>query len=194
MAGKPRPTNDPTPDQGALPVLDPPLRQLLARWRALCRGAAMPRRERIDVAAFEPELQPFLALVDIAEGGSKLRFRYCGAKLAEAAGMDLTGHMVHRLNPDRPYAAYIEALYDRAQSTERPVYSECSYSARRSAATRWTQRLICPLASGAGQVVSFIAAQTYRDSFDSDGQSAAPAARPSFVHHDHFVPGRVVIL
>jgi hypothetical protein len=194
LAGNLRPTAGPASTDAAPPELDPPLRQLLAAWRALCRGAAMPRRERIDVAAFAVELQPFLALVDIAEGGSKLRFRYCGAKLAEAAGMDLTGHLVHRLNPDRPYAAYIEALYDRAQSTQRPVYSECSYTAQRSAATRFTQRLICPLASGGGQVVSFIAAQTYCDSIDRDGESAAPAERPSFVYHDHFVPGRVVVL
>jgi hypothetical protein len=170
--------------------LDPPLRQLLTIWTTLCHGPAMPQRERIDVAHIDPELQPFLALVDIVDGGSKLRFRYCGAKLAEAAGMDLTGHLVHRLNPDRPYAAYIEALYDRAQSSKRPVYSECSYSAQRSAVTRRTQRLICPLAGGGGRVVGFIAAQTYRDEGIHDGLGD----RPSFVYHDHFVPGRVVIL
>jgi hypothetical protein len=170
--------------------LDPPLRQLLTVWMELCRGGPMPRREHFDVAHLEPELQPFLALVDIADGGSKLRFRYCGAKLAEAAGMDLTGHLVHRLNPDRPYAAYIEALYDRAQGSKRPVYSECSYSAQRSAVTRRTQRLICPLASGSGQVVGFIAAQTYRDEGTHDGLTE----RPSFVYHDHFVPGRVVVV
>jgi len=170
--------------------LDPPLRQLLTLWTALCHGGAMPRRERVVAAHLEPELQPFLAQVDITDSGSKLRFRYCGAKLAEAAGMDLTGHLVHRLNPDRPYAAYIEALYDRAQMSKRPVYSECSYSAQLSAVTRRTQRLICPLAGGGGRVAGFIAAQTYHDEGVHDGLGE----RPSFVYHDHFVPGRVVIL
>jgi len=160
--------------------------ELVRHWLTQCRGNDLPMRAGVDLDELRPALRAHLALVDIVESGTRLMFRFCGADLAEAAGMDLTGRMVHRLNPDKPYAAYIEALYDRCQVSRRPVFSKCSYSLRRSPATLFTRRLICPLGGDSGAVVGFIAAQTFDLRGDGD--------HPSLVHHDHFVPGQVAVL
>jgi hypothetical protein len=167
-------------------VLDPTLQLLLGAWEARCEQGQPPRLGSIAPDELDATLRPFLALVHIVNSGMQLQFQYCGTTLAAAAGMDLTGKLVHRLNPDRPYAAYIEALYDRSQHARRPVYSECTYARSGSSKTLLTRRLICPLRGAADAVAGFIAGQT----FSTTGKGAAP----TLVHHDHFVPGAISVL
>jgi len=168
------------------PTDDPVIRALFAFWEQARGGRDMPAKEDIDPLRLGRKLLPHILLIDLAEGGRRLRYRLCGTAVAEAAGADLAGMHVDELNPNPAYTGYIDSLYRRCIEARRPVYSESRYLAHKSSGLRLTRRLICPLADASGTIDRFISAQT----FDAVGVGLAPTVTVA----DDFRHGPIEVL
>jgi len=140
---------------------DPIVAALFAFWESTRGERAMPAIREVDPLRLGGRLLPHLMLIDLVEGGARLRYRLCGTAVAEAAGADLTGMHVDELNPNPVYTQYIDGLYRRCMAERRPVYSESRYLAHLSSGLRVTRRLICPLSDGGDTIVRFVSAQTF---------------------------------
>lgn len=163
--------------------------RLLDYWRTRQPAAGrLPARADIDPVALGPDLLPYMALVDVIDaGGDKaFRFRLVGTMLAEQAGLDLTGHRIDELNPNRSYAAYINGLYQQSLASRRPVYSETGYRAL-SGRRGLTRRLICPLAADGLVPDMFVAIQV----FETD---TAFGDAPTYTHAKDFIPGPTLVV
>lgn len=163
------------------------LSHLLEVWQQQYPGPGrLPPRLAIDPIALGPELLPYVALIEAVDGGRRFRFRLVGSRLAQNAGLDLTGRHVDEVNPNRSYAAYIAELYTQSMSARRPVYSETRY---RSGSGRigLTRRLICPLSSDGEQIDMFVAAQV----FEADN---GLGDTPTYTFAEGFEPGATLVL
>lgn len=142
-------------------VDDPVTQQLMAFWDASRGARSMPSKADIDPLRLGPKLLPHIMLIDLVEGGTRLRYRLCGTAVAGAAGVDLAGKYVDELNPNPAYTRYIDGLYRRCIAARRPIYSESGYVALSSTVRRTTRRLICPLSDDGETILHFISAQTF---------------------------------
>lgn len=140
-------------------LADRRLARLLAYWQHK-RPAPdrLPRRADIDPLELGRELLPYVALIEVADGGARFRFRLVGTRLSADAGLDLTGRFIDEVNPSRDYADYIGGLYRLTLRERRPTYSETRYLAE-SGRTGYTRRLLCPLAADGQTVDMFVGAQ-----------------------------------
>lgn len=165
---------------------DPIMAALLGFWEAARGDRAMPAISDVDPLRLGGKLLPHLMLIDLVEGGARLRYRLCGTAVAEAAGADLAGTHVDELNPNPAYTRYIDGLYRRCLAERRPIYSESRYLAHRSSGLRVTRRLICPLGDGGETIVRFVSAQT----FVRSGAGLAPTVTLA----DEFESGPIEVL
>lgn len=159
--------------------------RLLELWRRARPGPGLlPDRQGVDPLILGPDLLPYVALVEITHGGRRFRFRLVGSRLIVHAGLDLTGHYIDDLNPNRDYATYINGLYMQGIREGLPVYSETRY---RAASNRLglTRRLLCPLAADGVAADMFIAAQTFQTDDD-------PGDPPTYTYAASFMPGVTV--
>jgi hypothetical protein len=165
-------------------LADRRIAHLLGLWRAARPAPGrLPARAAIDPVRLGPDILPYMALVDATHGGTRFRFRLVGGKLAEHAGLDLSGSYIEDLNPNRDYVDYINGLYRLAIAEGLPVYSETRYRAP-SGRTGLTRRLTCPLADDGVTVDKFVAAQVFEtDNRDGDA--------PTYTHAASFLPGIV---
>lgn len=156
--------------------------RLLELWRRGRPGPGiLPSRQDLDPLILGPDLLPYVALVDVTHDGTRFRFRLVGTKLIAHAGLDLTGHYIDELNPNRDYADYINGLYRQSMTTYLPVYSETRYRAP-SDRVGLTRRLTCPLASDGGMIDMFIAVQTFQT-------DSGPGDPPTYTYAASFMPG-----
>lgn len=156
--------------------------RLLTLWRA-ARPAPdrLPARAAIDPVTLGAELLPYAALIEATHNAARFRFRLVGSKLAEHAGLDLTGHYIEDINPNREYADYVNSLYRLARDEGLPIYSETRYRAP-SGRVGLTRRLTCPLAADGRRVDMFVAVQVFEtDSGEGDA--------PTYTYAASFLPG-----
>lgn len=156
--------------------------RLLSLWRA-ARPApgCLPGRAAIDPLTLGAELLPYAALIEATDNATRFRFRLVGSKLAEHAGLDLTGHYIEDINPNRDYAEYVNSLYRLARDEGLPIYSETRYRAP-SGRVGLTRRLTCPLAAAGRSVDMFVAVQIFEtDRGDGDV--------PTYTYAASFLPG-----
>ncbi len=156
--------------------------RLLTLWRAARPGPdLLPGRSACDPLTLGAELLPYAALIEATDNATRFRFRLVGSRLAEHAGLDLTGHYIEDLNPNRDYVDYVNHLYRLARDEKLPVYSETRYRAP-SGRVGLTRRLTCPLAANGGRVDMFVAVQVFEtDSGDGDA--------PTYTYAASFHPG-----
>ncbi|MFN3398816.1 MAG: PAS domain-containing protein [Ferrovibrio sp.] len=161
--------------------------RLLTLWRAARpkseKGGPdlLPGRAACDPLTLGAELLPYAALIEATDNATRFRFRLVGSRLAEHAGLDLTGHYIEDLNPNRDYADYVNSLYRLARDTRLPAYSETRYRAP-SGRVGLTRRLTCPLAADGRSVDMFVAVQVFEtDSGDGDA--------PTYTYASSFHPG-----
>ncbi len=155
---------------------------LLGLWRA-ARPAPnrLPGRAASDPLTLGAELLPYAALIEATDNATRFRFRLVGSRLAEHAGLDLTGHYIEDLNPNREYVEYVNGLYRQARDEGLPVYSETRYRAP-SGRVGLTRRLTCPLAADGRNVDMFVAVQVF-ETDDRDGDA------PTYTYAASFQPG-----
>jgi hypothetical protein len=161
--------------------------RLLGLWRAARpkseQGAPdlLPGRAAIDPLMLGAELLPYAALIEATDNATRFRFRLIGSRLAEHAGLDLTGHYIEDLNPNRDYVEYINGLYRLGRDEGLPIYSETGYRAP-SGRTGLTRRLTCPLAADGRKVDMFVAVQVF-ETDDRVGDA------PTYTYAASFQPG-----
>lgn len=161
--------------------------RLLEIWRAARpkseqgAPARLPGRAAADPLTLGAELLPYAALIDATDNATRFRFRLVGSRLAEHAGLDLTGHYIEDINPNQSYCEYVNSLYRQARDTGLPVYSETRYRAP-SGRVGLTRRLTCPLAADGIRVDMFVAVQVFEtDRGDGDA--------PTYTYAASFLPG-----
>ena len=164
------------------------LSAVLAYWHRLRGERAMPSRREIDPIGLGAKVLPYVVLVDVVRGEHepRYRFRLCGTAVADAAGLDLTGHYVDELNPNPDYARYIIGLYGRLLDVRRPLYSESAYLTPARNARRSTRRLMCPLSEDGVAVHHVLVGQTFVDVTRLDP--------PSMTYAETFQPGMEEVL
>ena len=92
---------------------EPPHRwkELYRYWRSKHVGGRPPRRRDIDPLTEIPELAPYLALIQVENGG--FRYRLVGTTVVDQANMDMTGRRVG----DSEFRPHIAARWAEALSS-----------------------------------------------------------------------------
>mgnify|MGYP006289481385 FL=1 len=133
-------------------IRDSRLGATLRVWRKLCGTRFAPPRHEIAPADFRQMLGR-LALVDIVPGETgpaRYRYRLMGTRLAAQDAVDLTSKRLAD-HPNADQQAVVQAAFDAACQTGRPVYRE---DVRQDGDRRNTYaRLVLPL-SDDGQTVT----------------------------------------
>lgn len=133
-------------------IRDSRLAATLRVWRMLCGTRFAPTRHDIAPADFRQMLGR-LALVDIVSGETgpaRYRYRLMGTRLAAQDAVDLTSKRLSD-HPNADQRAIVQAAFDAACQTGRPVYRE---DVRQDGNPRNTYaRLVLPL-SDDGQTVT----------------------------------------
>ena len=89
----------------------PEQRQLFDYWRSKCGARPMPARADISPAEIK-RLLPFVTLIDVVDGGRRMRVRLAGTQLREFFGREITGAYLDDLDLGGP-ATYWTAANDR---------------------------------------------------------------------------------
>jgi hypothetical protein len=142
-------------------IAAPLLAELYGYWSAKRGARFAPSRGEIDPIEI-PRLLPHLMLVDVVEGGARLRYRLAGTEIESRFGCSMVGRYIDEMMRGR-YNDYIHELYRELLTTRRALYSESAYGPEGSAPL-YTQRLMLPLSNDGNSVDMVLAGQifTYR--------------------------------
>jgi hypothetical protein len=131
-------------------------------WDSLRRGRPVPERKDIDPLDIPKHLFPHLALIEIHDQGSRVRFRLLGENLIERFGLNRVGVFFDEFISGS-YLEYTKSYYRDLYRHRRPVFS----ASRFRSASGWeclTKRLVMPLTTGSDEVTMAFAAQTFASS------------------------------
>ncbi len=145
----------------ALAVLaaDPILGALYRYWNERRGQRRMPDRRDIDPLALGPALLPHVGLMDIIDGGKRVRYRLLGTKIAERWGSDPTGRYMDEVMSGS-YSEYIHGLYRDLVRARAPVFSESLFRWDAKGYLR-TRRLYLPLTHGGDEVAIALIGQVF---------------------------------
>lgn len=125
---------------------DPILGALYRYWNDRRGQRRMPDRREIDPLELGPALLPHVGLMDIVEGGKRVRYRLLGTKIVERFGSDPRGRYMDEVISGS-YSEYIHALYRDLVRARAPVFSESLFRWDAKGYLR-TRRLYLPLTDG----------------------------------------------
>ncbi len=128
----------------------PELQFLLDHWQRLRDGAALAPAEKITPFDMRPALG-HVALVDVLEEGRNGRFRLFGSKIAQRAGIDMTGQLIGDLDGGSYLARFACALHRAVFVRRLPIYAAHQPPSNVSA-TAW-HWLILPLGENGSKAV-----------------------------------------
>ncbi|MGQ0675281.1 MAG: PAS domain-containing protein [Rhodospirillales bacterium] len=167
---------------------DQVLAAIYVYWDTKRAGRAMPSRRDIDPVEFAPQVLPHVLLTQtmVEDGRRRYRFRLAGTALRESLGLDITGHYIDTVNPNKRYAVYVESLYAKAMEAKRPVFSSSVAMTMDAASRRLTRRLICPLSNDGVAVDMFRCGQTF--------QAFGAGPLPTMTYADRFDQGVVKVI
>ena len=138
---------------------DPILGALYLYWNGSRGDRRVPDRSDIDPIALGPKLLPHVGLMDIVDGGARVRYRLLGTAIVERWGADPTGKFMDEVMSGS-YTEYIHGLYREVVRARAPVYSESVF--------RWdvdgfvrTRRLYLPLTHGGNEIVMALIGQVF---------------------------------
>ena len=154
-------------------------------WHSKRLGAGLP-----GVAAIArgdiPQIEPHLMLLAPLWGGEDFCYRFMGAAVIQATGLDCTGKRMTEVLPVGPYLDYLLGLNREVMAERKPLYSESSFRSDRLS-MRWTCRIILPLSEAPSGVDMIMAAQVF-------GGPSPIAPVPSFSAMTEFEEGVRVLL
>jgi hypothetical protein len=146
-------------DVAELLAADPVLGALHRYWNR-CRGARrVPDRRDIDPIALGPKLLPHIGLMDIVEGGARVRYRLLGTAIVERFGSNPTGKFMDEVMGGS-YSEYIHGLYREMLRAHAPVFSESVFRWDVSGFVR-TRRLYLPLTHGGDAIAMALIGQVF---------------------------------
>jgi hypothetical protein len=137
---------------------DKRLVRLYDYWRTKRAGRRCPARADIDPVEI-PQLLPHLLLTELADGGTRFRWRLVGTEVERHFGAPMTGRYIDELLRGQ-YLEYLVGLYRTLVAGRTPVYSENSYTTRTGGWDAYsevlrTARLMLPLAAD-GETVDMV--------------------------------------
>lgn len=138
---------------------DPILGTLYRYWNQRRGQRRMPDRRDIDPLDLGPALLPHVGLMDILEGGARVRYRLLGTKIVERWGSDPTGRCMDEVMSGT-YGAYIHSLYRTLVHARAPVFSESLFRWDTEGYLR-TRRLYLPLTHGGAEVAIALIGQVF---------------------------------
>lgn len=124
--------------------------RLLAHWRKMGSGKALPARADLDPAQI-PRLLSHLLLVDVHHDPLDFTYRLIGTAIVERSADDYTGMRVMDI-PMQRRPSGIWSLYQAAVETGRP---QCTHIPYKDENTRFVEMQALPL-SGDGKRVTMI--------------------------------------
>jgi hypothetical protein len=132
---------------------------LFRYWDKKRGDRAMPTRREIDPIEMGPKLLPHLMLCELADQGSRIRFRLVGTILVKRFGFDPTGQWLGEL-PKSDYLDYLGKLLRQANAEGAPIYGESNF--RWGAKGRLEVRhLLLPLATNEDQPSMVLIGMSY---------------------------------
>jgi hypothetical protein len=138
---------------------DPILGALYAYWNGRRGQRRMPDRRDIDPLALGPKLLPHVGLMDIVDGGARVRYRLLGTAIVERWGSDPTGKFMDEVMSGS-YSAYVHGLYRELARARAPVFSESVFRWDAAGFLR-TRRLYLPLTHGGKDVAIALIGQIF---------------------------------
>jgi len=125
------------------------LSALFRYWDKKRNGRAMPARRDIDPIEMGPKLLPHLMLCELAEQGSRIRFRLVGTLLVKRLGYDPTGKWLSDL-PKSDYLDFLGRMVRQSYAKAAPIFAASTF--------RWgangrldAQHLLLPLTTDGGE-------------------------------------------
>jgi hypothetical protein len=122
------------------------LSALFRYWDEKRSGRAMPARRDIDPIEMGPRLLPHLMLCELADRGSRIRFRLVGTLLVKRLGYDPTGKWLADL-PKSDYLDFLARMVRLSYAEAAPIFADSTF--------RWgakgqldTHHLLLPLTTG----------------------------------------------
>lgn len=151
MSGRSPPKPAPDPDElGFHPSVfaqelpGGPLRRVFDYWLAGIEGGCLPGRRHIAPEELKDVL-PRLFLIDVAEGGERLRYRLIGTRVAAWSGGDATGRNLDDPSCGKGRHAFIEMV--RSVVRERRPHLTLQMEAIFGGSYCMFDRLMLPLAA-----------------------------------------------
>lgn len=138
---------------------DPTLGALYRYWNRRRGHRRMPDRRDIDPLKLGSALLPHLGLMDIVEGGTRVRYRLLGTAIVERFGSDPTGKFMDEVMSGS-YSEYIHGLYRELVRARAPVFSESVFRWDAGGYLR-TRRLYLPLTHGGESVAIALIGQVF---------------------------------
>lgn len=121
---------------------------LLRTWQAAAPTGALPSSRTIDAFGLRPALG-YVMLLEPIDAGADFRYRIYGSKIAEHAGLEMTGKCIWDI-PSPLVAAYFLATYRAVYLHRRPLLARHTTHHDIQIA-EWT-RIILPFAADDGSV------------------------------------------
>ena len=156
-------------------IQEPLLAELYAYWTAKRGARFAPSRAEIDPVEI-PSLLPHLMLIDVIDGGARLRYRLAGTEIESRFGCSMVGRYVDELMRGR-YYDYVLGLYRELLTSRRALYSESAYGPGGDSPL-YARRLMLPLSSDGERIDIVLAGQTF--SFRSAADETVLAAQDRF--------------
>lgn len=143
-----------------LPLRSSPLLMALyVYWDELRGERAAPDRGDVDPLEIGSALLPNVALVDLIDGGKRVRNRLVGTAIVDRWRQDTTGKFMDEVTSGS-YSEFIHSLYQDVVKHRRPVYSHSTFRWDVSGYLR-THRLYMPLTEGGNEIVVGLVGQTF---------------------------------
>ena len=125
------------------------LSALFRYWNEKRDGRAMPARRDIDPIEMGPRLLPYLMLCELADRGSRIRFRLVGTLLVKRLGYDPTGKWLADL-PKSDYLEFLARMVRLSFAEGAPIFADSTF--------RWgakgqldAHHLLLPLTTGGSE-------------------------------------------
>jgi hypothetical protein len=137
-----------------------PLIRSVHDWWAANRGADIPDRSALDPFSLKASL-PYLLISDVERAPFRIRYRLVGTKVADATGIDFTGHYLDELVPGDPDEPWMSD-YRLSFVTRMPVIGNSTVRMK-SGASYFYEFGMFPMRNGGTDIVQFVGVEDYFD-------------------------------
>lgn len=138
---------------------DPILGALYLYWNRRRGRRRMPDRRDIDPLDLGAKLLPHVGLMDLVDGGGRVRYRLLGTAIVERWGSDPTGKFMDEVMSGS-YSEYVHGLYRQLARARAPIFSESVFRWDVAGFVR-TRRIYLPLTHGGDEVAIALIGQVF---------------------------------
>ncbi len=138
---------------------DPILGPAYEYWRSKCGARVMPRRRDIDPTEI-PRLLPNIQIVELLDGGKRIRYRLAGTAIVEAYGEEFAGKYIDEMYSGERLR-FVENNYRIMCDAKRPVLVCNRYDSNRDVHLICTRQFM-PLSEDGETVKQCLTAMSFQ--------------------------------